>query len=85
MADPPAGGPETPPTNTQETTASFTEDDLEARTTIESRKRTRSGDIFAPSDPTGRITTKEVWKLISTLKDVIRHQTTTIAATQNEL
>jgi regulator of replication initiation timing len=26
-----------------------------------------------------------VWKLISTLKDVIRHQTTTIAATQNEL
>ncbi|KAJ5135375.1 uncharacterized protein N7515_004653 [Penicillium bovifimosum] len=84
MADPPAGGPETPPTNTQETTASFTEDDLEARTTIESRKRTRSGDIFAPSDPAGRITTKEVWKLISTLKDVIRHQTTTIAATQNE-
>ena len=84
MADPPAGGPETSPTNTQETTASFT-DDHEARTTIESRKRTRSGDIFAPSDPAGRITTKEVWKLISTLKDVIRHQTTTIAATQNEL
>jgi hypothetical protein len=73
MADLPAGGPETPPTNTQETIASFTEDDLEARTAVESRKRTRSGDIFALSDPAGRITTKEVWKLISTLKDVIRH------------
>jgi hypothetical protein len=81
MADPPTGGPETPPTNTQETTASFTEDDLEARTTVESRKRTRSGDAFAPSDLAGRITTKEVRKLISTLKDVIRHQTITIAST----
>ena len=79
MADPRAEGPETP------TTPSFTEDDLEARTTVESRKRTRSEDAFAPSDPAGRIATKEVWKLISMLKDVIRHQTTTIAATQNEL
>ena len=61
------------------------EEDLEARATIESRKRNRSGDAFAPSDPAGRITTKEVWKLISTLKDIIHQQTTTIAATQNEL
>jgi hypothetical protein len=85
MADPPAGGPETPPTNTQETTASFAEGDLEARTTTENRKRTLSGDAFAPSDPTGRITTKEVWKLITTLEDIIRHQTMTITTTQNEL
>ncbi|OQE11326.1 hypothetical protein PENFLA_c072G10431 [Penicillium flavigenum] len=85
MADPPAGGPECPPTNSQETTTGFTEEDFETRTTIENRKRTRSGDAFAPSDPAGRITTKEVWKLIGTLKDVIRHQTATIAATQSEL
>lgn len=38
-----------------------------------------------PSDPTGRITTKEVWKLIGSLKDVIRHQTAAIENTQNEL
>ncbi|OQD66275.1 hypothetical protein PENDEC_c056G07009, partial [Penicillium decumbens] len=66
MADPHAGGPESPPTNTQETTDVFT-------------------DAFGPSDPAGRITTKEVWKLIGTLKDVIHHQTATIAATQQEL
>jgi hypothetical protein len=85
MADPPRGGPEPPPTNTQETIASVTEGNLGARATIDSRKRTRSGDAFFPSDPAGRITTKEVWKLISTLKDIIHQQTTTIAATQNEL
>jgi hypothetical protein len=39
MADPRAEGPETP------TTPSFTEDDLEARTTVESRKRTRSAMV----------------------------------------
>lgn len=85
MADPHAGGPESPPTNTQETTDGFTGEDLLTRTTVENRKRTRSGDAFGPSDPAGRITTKEVWKLIGTLKDVIHHQTTTIAATQQEL
>ncbi|KAJ5198847.1 hypothetical protein N7491_000586 [Penicillium cf. griseofulvum] len=85
MADPPAGGPETSPTNTQETTASFTEEDPEARTATENRKRTRSGDAFAPSDPNGRITTKEVWKLISMLNDIVHHRTATITTTQNEL
>jgi hypothetical protein len=85
MADPHAGGPESPPTNTQESTDGFTGEDLATRTTVENRKRTRSGDAFSPSDPAGRITTKEVWKLIGTLKDVIHHQTATIAATQQEL
>jgi hypothetical protein len=92
MADPPAGGPEPPPTNTQETITSVAGDDHQAQTIIdstgllsESRKRTRSGDAFTPSDPAGRITTREVWKLISSLKEVIRHQTAAIEATQNEL
>jgi cell division protein FtsB len=31
------------------------------------------------------VTTKEVWKLIGTLKDIIRHQTAVIESTQNEL
>ncbi|KAJ5346265.1 hypothetical protein N7452_004269 [Penicillium brevicompactum] len=42
MADPPTGGPEPPPTNTQESIASVTEGNLEARATIDSRKRTRT-------------------------------------------
>ncbi|OQD68799.1 hypothetical protein PENANT_c182G01338 [Penicillium antarcticum] len=92
MADPPTGGPEPFPTNTQEFIASIPGEELQAtgasdRSGLlsETRKRTRSGDAFAPSDPAGRITTKEVWKLIGTLKDVIRHQTAAIATTQNEL
>ncbi|OJJ29547.1 hypothetical protein ASPWEDRAFT_144302, partial [Aspergillus wentii DTO 134E9] len=92
MADPPSGGPEPHPTNSQETTASCAGDDLRTRTTSdtanllnENRKRTRSGDAFTPADPAGRITTKEVWKLIGSLKDIIRHQTAAIEATQNEL
>jgi hypothetical protein len=92
MADPPTGGPEPFPTNTQESIANTPGEELQATGAAdrsglisETQKRTRSGDAFAPSDPAGRITTKEVWKLISTLKDVIRHQTAVIAATQNDL
>ncbi|KAJ5737898.1 uncharacterized protein N7483_003023 [Penicillium malachiteum] len=92
MADPPTGGPEPFPTNTQESIASTPGDEFQARAAIdttgllsENRRRTRGGDAFAPSDPAGRITTKEVWKLIDTLKDIIRRQTSAIEATQNEL
>ncbi|CRL30973.1 BTB/POZ fold [Penicillium camemberti] len=74
-----------PPTNTQETTDGFIGEDLATRTTVENRRRTQNGDAFGPSVPAGRITTKEVGKLIGTLKDVIHHQTATIAATQQEL
>lgn len=48
-------------------------------------KRTRSGDAFTPSEGTGRVTTREMWKLIDTLKDIIHHQTILIESTQNEL
>lgn len=71
----PTDGRARAPTHTQEAIASFTEEDLQARTAIDStnlpienRKRTRSRDFFSPSDPAGRITTKEVWKLI-----LVRH------------
>ncbi|KAJ5515933.1 hypothetical protein N7527_007493 [Penicillium freii] len=92
MTDPPTGGPEPPPTNIQETITSFSVEDFQPRVTIgssgspsESRKRTRSGDAFAPSENSGRVTIKEVWKLIGTLKDIIRHQTVVIESTQNGL
>lgn len=71
---------------------SVAEDAQQARTIIdtasllnENRKQTRSGDAFTPLDPAGRIPTREVWKFISSLEDVIRHQTATMEATQNEL
>lgn len=34
---------------------------------------------------TGRITTREVWKLIDSLKDIINHQITLIESTKSEL
>ena len=89
MADPPAGAPEPPPTSTQETTTSFSVKDFQPRVTatrsLIPNKRTRSGDAFTPSESTGRVTTREVWKLIDTLKDIIHHQTTLIESTQNEI
>ena len=89
MADPPAGASEPPPTNTQETNTSFSVEDFQPRVPTEplphSRKRTRSGDAFAPSDSTGRVTTREVWKLIDSLKLTIHHQTALIESTKAEI
>ncbi|KAJ5240343.1 reverse transcriptase [Penicillium citrinum] len=92
MADPHTGGPEPHPTNTQENITNVVEDDHEAQAVTdtscllnERRKRTRSSDAFTPSDPASRITTREVWKLVSSLKEVIRRQTAVIETTQNEL
>ncbi|KAI9044306.1 uncharacterized protein KD926_001537 [Aspergillus affinis] len=80
---------EPPPTNTQETNISFSVEDFQPRFPVEplpqSRKRTRSGDAFTPSESTGRVTTREVWRLASTLKDIIHHQTSLIESTNAEL
>jgi hypothetical protein len=89
MADPPAGGPEPPPTNTQESNLSFSVEDFQPRAPSEpypeSCKGTRSGDAFTPSESTGRITTREVWKLIDSLKLIIHNQTALIESTKAEI
>jgi Spy/CpxP family protein refolding chaperone len=89
MADPAAGGPEPPPTNTQETIASFSVEDFQPRVSIDAAqiigKRTRNGEVYTPAEGTGRITTREVWKLIDSLKDIINHQTRLIESTKTEL
>jgi hypothetical protein len=89
MADPPVGAPEPPPTNTQESNTGFSVEDFQPRVPIEplpeSRKRTRSGDAFTPSESTSRITTREVWKLIDSLKLIIHHQTALIESTKAEI
>lgn len=89
MADPPAGTPERPPTNTQETTNSFTTEDFQPRVTgitpLIPNKRTRSGESFTPTEGTGRVTTREVWKFIDSLKDIIHHQTALIESTKTEI
>lgn len=89
MADPPAGGPEPPPTNTQETQASFSVEDFQPRVSIDAGqiigKRTRNGEAYTPAEGTGRITTREVWKLIDNLKDIIHRQTRLIESTKANL
>jgi hypothetical protein len=92
MADPPAGAPEPPPTNTQESNLSLSVEDFQPRVPTEPlplahipRKRTRSGDAFSPSGNSGRVTTREVWKLIDSLKAIITHQTVLIESTKAEI
>jgi hypothetical protein len=89
MADPPVGPPEAPPTNSQESNASFSVEDFQPRVPLEplpeSRKRTRSGDAFAPAENSGRVTTREVWKLIDSLKLIIHRQTALIESTKAEV
>ncbi|KAI3091997.1 hypothetical protein CBS147333_10276 [Penicillium roqueforti] len=89
MSDPPAGGPEPPLTNTQETHASFSVEDFQPRVSIDTGqiigKRTRNGEAYTPTEGTGRITTREVWKLIDNLKDIIHRQTTLIESTKADL
>jgi hypothetical protein len=66
-------------TNTQETQASFSVEDFQPRVSIDAGqiigKRTRNGEAYTPAEGTGRITTREVWKLIDNLKDIIHRQT----------
>ena len=38
-----------------------------------------------PSESTGRVTTREVWKLIDSLKVIIHHQTALIESTKAEI
>lgn len=87
MADPPAGPPEAAPTNTQET--NFSVEDFQPRVanipTRVTRKRGRHNESYAPEESTGRVTTREVWKLIDELKDIVHRQTTLIESTRTEL
>ncbi|OKP09527.1 hypothetical protein PENSUB_5118 [Penicillium subrubescens] len=96
MADPPAGGPEPPPTNAQRGTAIFTRENFEPSIVPRKRRSPRHGDeitTIARSNPefantedsTGRVTTKEIRQLISSLKEVIAYQTTVIESTKAEL
>jgi hypothetical protein len=95
MADPPAGGPEPSPTNTQRGVRLFTVEDFEP---IVPRKRrsprngneattvAHSNPEFASSeDNNGRVTTKEIRQLINSLKEIITHQTTVIESTRAEI
>ncbi|KAJ5346168.1 hypothetical protein N7452_004172 [Penicillium brevicompactum] len=89
MVDPHTGGPEPPPTDTGENPTSFSVEDFQPRVPIEplpdSRKRTRSDGAFTPLESTGRVTTREVWKLIDSLKLTIHHQTALIESTKAEI
>jgi hypothetical protein len=79
---PTGGRPEPYSTNTQESHASALFEDSQARTAINATqiigRRTQNGATHTTVESTGQITTREVWKLIRELKDIINHQTTLI-------
>lgn len=94
MAEQPTEAPEGPPTNSECTTNAPAAVDYKPLVSPCKRRQLRQGDEFISTpwpnfdfagEPTGPVTTKEVWKLINTLKDIIHHQTTLIESTQSEL
>ena len=96
MANPPAGGPEPPPTNPQRGAALFTLANFEPSIVPRKRRSPRHGDestTIARSNPefantedgNGRVTTKEIRQLINGLKEVIAYQTIVIESTKAEL
>lgn len=84
MTEPPEGAPEPLPTNTQETTTSFSIEDFQPRVSVVPsrvrRKRARNSEIYSPEENTGRVR-----QLIDTFKDIIHHQTGLIESTKAEL
>ncbi|KAI3110834.1 hypothetical protein CBS147330_9925 [Penicillium roqueforti] len=96
MADPHAGGPEPPRTTTPGTTTTDALDNLNPTTAPRTRRQTRPSDghttaarsnseIASARDTNGRVTTREIWRLIDSLKETIAYQTELIQSTKNEL
>ncbi|KAJ9480546.1 hypothetical protein VN97_g13009, partial [Penicillium thymicola] len=96
MADPHAGGPEPPRTTTPGTTTTDALDNLNSTTAPRTRRQTRSSDghttaarsnaeTASSGDTNGRVTTREIWRLIDGLKETIAYQTELIQSTKNEL
>ncbi|KAJ9481484.1 hypothetical protein VN97_g11989, partial [Penicillium thymicola] len=96
MADPHAGAPEPPRTTTQGTTTADALENPDSTTAPRTRRQARPSDghtISARShaettstgDHNGRVTTREIWRLIDGLKETIAYQTELIQSTKNEL
>lgn len=96
MPDPPAGAPEATPTNTPKTTKLFSSDRFQPSLVPRKSRQPRHSDKYTStprsspefasnSEPTRRVTTREVRQLIDDLKEIIHHQTTLIQANEDEL
>lgn len=96
MADPPTGVPEPLARNTRRSGAIDASDTLEPRIAPRTRRQTRQEDDYAeasaqaaePADTGashGRVTTKEIRKIIEQLQHTIDEQTALIQATRTEL
>ncbi|GES65494.1 reverse transcriptase [Aspergillus terreus] len=96
MADPPAGGPEPSPTNTQRGAPLFSLENFEPSIVPRKRRSPRNGndnttascsnpEFAGPEDNNGRVTTKEVRQLINSLKEIINNQTALIESAKTEL
>lgn len=83
-----AGPPEASPTNTQETTVFSVEDFQPRVNNIPTRVTRKSGQhngSYARQETTGRVTTREVWRLIDELKNINHRQTALIESTKAEV
>lgn len=98
MAAPLTGDSEPYPTNSQETTSIFSEELFQPTLPLTQRlgKRRRNGSVsvtipianpeFAGLEAgSGRVTTKEVWRLIDSFKEIITHQTNVIESARAEI
>ena len=94
MADPHAGGPEPPRTTTPGTTTTNALDNSNSTTAPRTRRQARPSDghitatrseTTRSGDNNGRVTTRDICRLIEGLKETIAYQTELIQSTKNEL
>ncbi|OQE00248.1 hypothetical protein PENVUL_c055G06446 [Penicillium vulpinum] len=94
MADPHAGGPEPPRTTTPGTTTTNALDNSNSTTAPRTRRQARPSDghttatrseTTSSGDNNGRVTTRDICRLIEGLKETIAYQTELIQSTKNEL
>ena len=95
MADPHVGAPE-PPRTTRGTTTTDGLENLDSTAAPRTRRQARLSDAHTTAarsnaetsntgDNNGRVTTREIWRLIDGLKETIAYQTELIQSTKNEL
>jgi hypothetical protein len=92
MADPHAGAPE-PRTITRGTAVTDASENLDSTTAPRTRRQARLSDgyfnaiteITNSTDSSGRVTTRDIWRMIDGLKETIAYQTELIQSPKDEL
>ncbi|OGE46890.1 hypothetical protein PENARI_c093G11063, partial [Penicillium arizonense] len=96
MADPHAGAPEPSRTTTRGTAVTDAPENLDSTTAPRTRRQARLSDGYSNAarsitettssvDSSGRVTTRDIWRMIDGLKETIAYQTELIQSTKDEL